>query len=510
MEVENTSQKNKRIALNTLYLYLRMIFVVCINLYTSRLVLQYLGVKDFGIYNIIGGIVALMMFVNSTMRGATSRFISYSIGQNKKRNIERTISSAIQVHIIIAFFLVVLGETFGLWFVNTQLNIPYESVSALNWLYQFSLFASVLTILQVPLNACIISYEKMGVFAIIESINVILKLLVVISLLFFYDRLIAYGGLLLVVSVVVFLMYLVYCKSKIGSFVVSLKIRKQIMKPMLLFAIYDLFGNGTFAVRQQGINILINRFFGVATNAASGVATQVSSTISTFINNILSAFKPQIIKEYSVGNIGRMQELMQMECEIMLFFASCIFIPLFLNLDFVMQLWLVDVPDYAVIFCKVLLCSNMLSIIYAVFCDGIHATGNMKHFSFIAGMLNLFSLFVTYLFFYYHFDAQYAYISICLCVFFQILSSAYILGKLVKDLKVLNILLNAVRPIVISVISYFLAIFVVSLFDNCFLKLFVSALVNVFTILTLVLVLYAQYRKIICNYMVEIICKISK
>ena len=180
MQDNNNINKNKRIALNSIYLYLRMIFVVCINLYSSRLVLQYLGVKDFGVYNIVGGIVALMMFVNSTMRGATSRFISYSIGQNERRNIEHTIKSAVQIHILLALFLLLLGETLGLWFVNTQLNLPQGSIRAVNWLYQFSLLTSIVAILQVPLTACVISYERMGVFAIIEVVNVVLKFIIIL------------------------------------------------------------------------------------------------------------------------------------------------------------------------------------------------------------------------------------------------------------------------------------------------------------------------------------------
>ena len=500
-EEKSTRQKNKRIAKNTIYLYIRMIFVVCINLYTARLVLQYLGVKDFGVYNIVGGIVSLMMFVNSTMRGATSRFISYSIGTNDKISIANTISSAILVHAIIAFILLILGETFGLWFVNTQLNLPYEGMTAVNWLYQFSLLTSIVTILQVPLNACIISYERMGVFAVIEIVNVILKFIIVFSLVWFHERLIAYGGLLLCISIVVFLMYLLYCKIKIETFIINKTLHHEVLKPMLLFALYDLFGNGTFAVRQQGINILINRFFGVTLNAASAVATQVSSTISTFINNILSAFKPQIVKEYSIRNIGRMQKLMQAECEIMLLLATCIFVPLIVNIEFIMRLWLKEVPSYAVIFCKILLCSNMLSIVYSVFCDGIHATGKMKKFSFLAGTLNLLSLLGTYFFFINHFDAEYAYISICVCVFFQIFGSAYILNKLVKNLRVFLILLSAVKPLIITAVAYVLTLYTACRIDNEMLRLFLSIVISCLVVAIFVFLLSRQYRKMVISYL---------
>lgn len=501
MQDNNNINKNKRIALNSIYLYLRMIFVVCINLYSSRLVLQYLGVKDFGVYNIVGGIVALMMFVNSTMRGATSRFISYSIGQNERRNIEHTIKSAVQIHILLALFLLLLGETLGLWFVNTQLNLPQGSIRAVNWLYQFSLLTSIVAILQVPLNACVISYERMGVFAIIEVVNVVLKFIIILCIVFFYDRLIAYGGLLFLEAILVFVIYWIYCRKKIRYFNLSFVINKNISEPMLLFALYDLFGNGTFAVRQQGINILINRFFGVTLNAASGVATQVSSTISTFINNILSAFKPQIIKEFSVGNIDRMQKLMRTECEIMLLLASCIFIPLFYNLEFVMQLWLVEVPVYAVGFCRILLCTNMLSIVYSVFCDGIHATGNMKRFSFYAGIFNLLSLLVTFLFFKFCFEAQYAYVSIFMCVCVQILCSAYILNKQIKELNVIGILFSAIKSMTVVVLACMFTFTVLSFVNDCVYRLMISVIVNIIVVLLLVACFYKKYRKILFHYL---------
>ena len=188
--------KNKRLAKNTIFLYVRMLFAVCVNLYTSRLVLEYLGVEDFGVYNVVGGIVSLMMFVNTSMRGATSRFITFSLGKGDMAELKATISSSIQVHTAIALLLLLAGETVGLWFVNAELNIPEASMNAANWVYQFSLFASVVAILQVPFNASVLSYEKMDVFAVIEIINVILKCAIVFCLVWFPNRLIAYGGLL--------------------------------------------------------------------------------------------------------------------------------------------------------------------------------------------------------------------------------------------------------------------------------------------------------------------------
>lgn len=221
-----------------------------------------------------------------------------------------------------------------------------------NWVYQFSLFTSVVAILQVPFNASVLSYEKMDIFAVIEIINVVLKCVIVFSLVWFPNRLIAYGGLTFVISIIISLLYAIYCIKRLDGFEFSCKLHKGIVKEMTVFAACDLFGNGTFAVRQQGINILINKYFGVTFNAAGGVATQASGIIYTFMNNVLSAFRPQIIKEYSVGNIQRMSKLMFSECEILILLIGLIFVPLFINMDFIMELWLKNVPPYAVVFVK--------------------------------------------------------------------------------------------------------------------------------------------------------------
>ena len=489
-----SDSKNKRLAKNTIYLYIRMLFVVCINLYTSRLVLEYLGVEDFGVYNVVGGIVSLMMFVNTAMSGATSRFITFCLAKNDVLELKATISSAIQVHAIIALFILLIGESAGLWFVNSQLNIPTGSMFAANWVYQFSLFSSVIAILQVPFNASVISYEKMDVFAVIEIVNVVLKCVIVFCLVWFSNRLIAYGGLLFIVSALIALMYVVYCFSKLEGFSYANRYHKQIVKEMTIFAACDLYGNGTFAVRQQGINILINKYFGVAFNAAGGVATQASGIISTFMNNVLSAFRPQIIKEYSVGNIPRMSKLMFSECEILILFIGLIFVPLFINLDFIMELWLKNVPPYAVIFCKILLVCNALSVVTQIVQDGIFATGKVKRFSFIAGNLNLACLALTYVFFLLGKDAKFAYYAMLICIISQTLVNSYILQKLIKDLDMKKYLLNTIKPFAIVVFSLIVWEFSLGEYTGTWRKLLVCIVGNMAIIIGVTILLYPMYR----------------
>lgn len=493
-----SDSKNKRLAKNTIYLYIRMLFAVCINLYTSRLVLEYLGVEDFGVYNVVGGIVSLMMFVNTAMSGATSRFITFCLAKNDVLELKATISSAIQVHAIIALFILLIGESAGLWFVNSQLNIPTGSMFAANWVYQFSLFSSVIAILQVPFNASVISYEKMDVFAVIEIVNVVLKCVIVFCLVWFSNRLIAYGGLLFIVSALIALMYVVYCFSKLEGFSYANRYHKQIVKEMTIFAACDLYGNGTFAVRQQGINILINKYFGVAFNAAGGVATQASGIISTFMNNVLSAFRPQIIKEYSVGNIPRMSKLMFSECEILILFIGLIFVPLFINMDFIMELWLKNVPPYAVIFCKILLVCNALSVVTQIVQDGIFATGKVKRFSFIAGNLNIVCLFLTYIFFLFGFAAQYAYYAMLICIICQTFVNSYLLNRLIDKLDMKRYLQNTIKPFIIVGVSYLIVSQCTTSLTG-WNKAFTSLVINTLFITISVLVLYTNYRTIIVS-----------
>lgn len=494
------TSKNRRLAKNSIYLYIRMLFAVCINLYTSRLVLEYLGVEDYGVYNVVGGIVALMMFVNTAMSGATSRFITFCLGEENLQKLKETISSAIQVHIFIAFLLLVVGETIGLWFVNTELNIPEASMNAANWVYQFSLFTSVIAIMQVPFNASVLSYEKMDVFAMIEICNVLLKCLIVFSLVWFPDRLIAYGGLLFGVSIVVCLFYIFYCFFKLDGFGYSSKYHKEIVKEMTVFAVCDLYGNGTFAVRQQGINILINKFFGVAYNAAGGVATQASGIIFTFMNNVLSAFRPQIIKEYSVGNISRMSKLMYSECEILILLIGLIFIPLYINMDFIMQLWLKNVPPHAVEFCRILLICNAVSVVTQVVQDGIFATGEVKKFSFYAGNLNIVCLALTYLFFLLGLDASFAYFSMLICIVCQTLLNSYILDRLVSKLDMKGYLLNTIKPFSIVVLSFLILELCLVNSHNQWCKLALSLVLNSMLIISIALLLFSNYRIMVFSF----------
>lgn len=472
-----------------------MLFAVIVNLYASRLLLASLGVEDYGVYNIIGGVVALMMFVNTAMQTSTVRFITYSIGNSTQEKLKSVVNSAIHIHFWIMILILVAAETFGLWFINTKLNLPSDSIIAVNWLYQFSVLTSCVTVLQVPFTSLVISYERMDVYALIEVLNVVLKCGIIFLLPLSQNRLIAYAILLFAVGLTVFSLYAIYCKIRIDTFAVKRKIEYEVAKPMLVFAMWSLFGNGTYAVSRQGTNILINRFFGVVANAAGGVATQASSMVSQFVSTVQSAFNPQIIKSYSAGDLNRMRDLLIKESEIMLLLSALAFTPLYINMDFIMGLWLKEVPEYAVVFCQILLLCNVVQMLTNIQAVAIQATGRNKFFSFIIGLINLISIVFVYICFKAQLDASYAYIVYLFAFVSKLIVETVLINRYIRDVQVYKIMLGNVKPICILSFSFVCSLLLTRYISSDWASLFISLIFNAVIMAILTFILYPRYRK---------------
>ena len=298
--MSSTTSNNKRIAKNTLLLYFRMILTMLVTLYTSRVVLNTLGVEDFGIFNVVGGIGVMFSVLNSAMSSATQRFLSFELGQNNKEQFTKVFSMSITIHALIALIIFVLAETIGLWFLNTHLVIPADRLVAANWVYQCSVLSFMVTILSVPYNASIIAYERMGAFAYISILEVSLKLLVVFMLQWIMvDKLKLYAVLLLVVALIIRLVYGFYCKLKLeGCNYIWIK-DKQLFKTLASYAGWNLWGNLAAVGMDQGVNVLLNIFFGPIVNAARGIAYQAGSAVRLFVSNFQMAVNPQIVKRFA-------------------------------------------------------------------------------------------------------------------------------------------------------------------------------------------------------------------
>lgn len=463
---------NKQIAKNAIMLYIRMLLSVAIGLYTSRVVLQVLGVEDFGIYGVVGGIVAMMSFLNASMSGATSRFITFELGKGDTQRLKDTFSSALIIHIFIAFIVFILAETIGLWFLYNKLIIPESRMTAALWVYQFSVIAAMLNITQVPYNACIIAHEKMDVYAYIEILNVSLKLGIVYLLVIGnYDKLILYAVLVFLVSFIIMTLYRLYSMKHFKESHFRFIWNKPMLKSLLSFTGWDLYGNACVSVRQQRTNFLINIFFGVIYNAASGVATTINSTVNSLVRNVAMAFRPQIIKLYAVGDIKQMQTLSDNAVKYMTILMGCISLPIFFEMEYLMTLWLGNVPEKAIEFCQLMMISGCIITNNSIFSTVINATGNIKRVSMITGTVYLLTIPAIWLAYNLSCSIEWAYILGILFDFGVILSNLSIIKYQIPQFKITATLRYMMKSYIVIILPVPVLYYIVSMMDATFVRL---------------------------------------
>lgn len=382
----DSAQNNKRIAKNTLLLYVRMLFMMAVSLYTSRVVLNTLGVEDYGIYNVVGGVVAMFGFINASMSSATQRFITFALGKGDQENLQKVFSTSLQIHFLIALIIVLLGETLGIWFLNEKMQIPDNRMDAAFWVYQCSIFSTVVMILSVPYNATIIAHEKMSAFAYISVLEVILKLLVVYFLLYIPgDNLIVYAILVLIVQLLVRFVYARYCKLHFDEIKKLRIFDKVLFKKMSSFAFWSFWGNLSFVLYTQGLNMLLNMFFGPIANAARGIAVQVQGAVNQFVSSFQIALNPQITKTYAKNDLASMHSLMFRGARFSFFLLFLLVLPILLETKFILTIWLKTVPDNTVIFVQIMLLISLLRT-QANYCNiANQATGKVKKYQMVEG-----------------------------------------------------------------------------------------------------------------------------
>lgn len=449
MQINN----NKRIAKNAVMLYLRMFIAMVVSLYTSRVVLSTLGVEDYGIYNIVGSIVSMMGFLNGAMAGCTSRFLTVELGKGDLGRMTKTFSTAMIIHILVAIVVFIGAETIGLWFLCNKLVIPAERMEAAHWVYQFSIFSSIISIIQVPYNASIISHERMELYAYAEILNVTLKLLIVYVLLIaVMDKLILYAILMFVVSVIIFSVYYIYCKRNFCECHFHWTWDEEYIKPMISFSGWDLFSNMAVTARQQGTNFLVNIFFGVAYNAASGVASTVAGMTEMFAQNILNAFRPQIIKCYASGNYDKSLNLIYNAGKWSSLLIALIAVPLSFEIDYIMYLWLENPPLYAAKFCRIMIISTCIYMLDRTINVGIIATGQIKSQSISASCIYLSVLVLIYISYKLGMPVETAYYFTCIVYTVTLLMRSLILKKLFPLFSLRYYLYKVILPIILITI----------------------------------------------------------
>lgn len=392
------NNSNARIAKNTILLYLRMFVTLLVSLYTSRVLLKSLGVDDYGIYNIIGGVVVLFSFLSNAMTNSTQRFLNYYVGINNEKKIKKVFCAGMQAHFVITVIILILAETIGLWFVGTQLNIPQERMYAAHWVYQFSVLTTCINIMRVPYNAVVIAYEKMSFFAYVSIAETSLKLLVVYLILLSKnaDRLILYSVLLTIVSFFVWCIYRYYCRREYSISRYANLRSKGLFREMMSFTSWYLFGGVAMVGSRQGVNILLNIFFNVAVNAAVGIANQVKGAIYGFVTSFQTAFNPQIVKLYANNETETLSKLINRATKFSFLLMFLLAFPIALCCENILSVWLVEVPQYAVVFTQLTIIASLFDAISAPLWTVIGATGKVKYYQILVSLILLTDIPLSY------------------------------------------------------------------------------------------------------------------
>ena len=393
-----SNANDRRIARNSAFLYGRMLITVAISLYTSRVVLDMLGVGDYGIYNVVGSIVTIFTFINGSMAGATQRFLNFAMGQGDSAKLRHTFSASLLIHTCIALIILAAGETIGLWWVNSKLVLEPGRMYAANWAYQLSLVGCLFTVMQVPFVASVIAHERMDVFAYITLLSTFLKLGIALMLIFACDTdtLIFYAWLMLAVIVVTFVCYVVFACRRFEECRITLHSPRTMIRALIGFSLSDIFGNLCYMLRLQSVAIILNRFGGTVLNAAAGLNLTVSGTITQFGSTIISAFRPQIVQQYAAGDYRYMQRLMVNCAKYSLLMIGLMAIPAILCMDTLLSLWLKEVPAYTADFCRLTLIAGAAELIVFTLNCGVHATGRILRMSVTTGVIYLLEIPLMY------------------------------------------------------------------------------------------------------------------
>ena len=491
---QDNQANSKRIAKNTMLLYVRMLFLMLISLYTSRVILNALGVEDYGIYNVVGGVVTMFSVLSGSLSAAISRFITFELGRGNTGNLKSVFSSSVTIQAGIAIVVILLAETLGLWFLNYKMTIPENRMIAANWCYQFSIITFVLNLLCVPFNAAIIAHERMSAFAYISILDVLGKLCVAWCIVINpIDRLVFYAAMVAIIAWTISLTYVWYCRCHFVECRYSFFYDYSLLKKMFGFAGWNFIGVAASVLRDHGGNIVINLFCGPAVNASRGIAMKVSAVINGFVQNFMMALNPQIIKSYASENRDYMMNLVFKGARYSYYLLLIISLPILLNTHYLLVLWLKIVPDYTVVFVKLVLIFALHESLANPLVTAMLATGNIKKYQIVAGGLNLLNLPVSYMALYLGYPPESVLIVAIIFSFIVQAARLYLLNEMIG----LDIL-GYVKKVYLNVIFFFFFAILVPMYINgLFEESFVNFLsISIVTILwTLIVIFYSGLKR---------------
>lgn len=473
---------NKRIVKNTLFLYFRMLLTMFVSLFTSRVVLNTLGVEDYGLNNVVAGVITLFAFLNGALASATSRFLTFALGKGNDEQVKKTFCTAFNIHFCLAIIVVIFCETAGLWVVNNILNIPADRLFACNVIYQFVVVSAFLTITQVPLNAMIVSHERMTVFAYIGVSDALLKLGIAYLLtISSFDKLITLGILNLLVAIGMYVFYHIYCKRHFSGYTIAISREKKLYKEMVGYSAWSLLGSSAGMLKNQGIIILINIFFGPVVNAANAIAYQVNNALVNFSNNFTTALNPQIIKSYANGEHERMKSLIFRGGKFSFFLLMILSIPILLETGTILYLWLKNIPEYTITLTRLVVLLTLIECFAVTVGISIQATGKIRNYQIFVAGVYLLNFPISYVFYKLGAPPSAALIILIILALINILIRLRFLNILLH-INVLDYFKNVL--LVSAAVMLFSSIFPIvihTLMDEGFLRLLAVASISVFS-----------------------------
>jgi len=481
------SEDNKRIAKNTMFLYFRMLFSMGVGLYASRIILTVLGVENYGIYNVVGGLVAMFSLLNGSLSTATQRFLTFELGTGNKDRLKKIFSTSLNVLFVISLLIIVLAETVGLWFLNVKMDIPEGRMNAANWVYQISLITFVLNVVSVPYNAAITAHENFKTYSQISIFEVALKLGVVLFLKISMsvDKLILYSFLLLGIAIVIRLIYGFYCTRHYEECKYSRKIDIPLLKEMFSFSAWSFIGSTGYLFKTQGINMILNMFFGVFVNAAQGIANQITNAVTAFVDSFTTAVNPQITKSYASKNYDEMTRLVFYSMRFSFFMMLILIVPVFTETEYILNLWLNQVPQYSVIFTQLVMLNTLINILANPMGIMTNATGKIAVYNCIIGGWSYMIVILSYLFFKFGNNIpQTALMISCIISVVSLFSRILLLKKILVSFSIKKFFLDVIVKVTIVSISTVISLIIFRTFIFSYIKLplfhiFIAILVTI-------------------------------
>jgi len=444
MSAKNDNSTNtKRIAKNTLVLYVRMLFLMLVTLYTSRVILDALGVEDYGIYNVVGGFVSMFALISAALTSACSRFLNFELGKGDIERQNVVFSTAVTIQWGLAIVVAVLSEAIGVWYVNNVMVLPAERLTAANWCFQFSVFNFCMNLITVPYNASIIAHEKMKTFAYMGLFQGIAQL--GISFLVYFepfDRLVFYALLLMLLQFLIRYMYQVYCRKHFEECHYRFVLDKPLLKHMFSYSLWHLVGNGAAVMKEHGVNLVLNYFFGPVVNSARGLANQIFGAVNQLVSNFMMAMNPQITQSYAKGDLKYMLNLVYKGSKFSFYLVFILSLPIIINAQFILGLWLKQVPEYTVVFTQLTLVVMLLSALSKPLITAQNATGNVRDYQLIVGGINILNLPGSFICLYFGCNPQSVVIVAIVVEVIAFMARVYMLPRTIPSFNPLTFLTN--------------------------------------------------------------------